>query len=166
MAVLSTSGRTAIAVALAERTLHLAWGTGNASWDTTPVVEDIDATTLTAEIGRAAVAAAGYAIPLEEGETPTGDDIETPTGWWRLSQTPTNNLYLRIDFGYGTGAGSTIREVGLFADTTVIGGLPPGQVYFEPDEVTDQGILVALEHFPALVLTDFVRQVFEFVLVI
>ena len=42
----------ALAAALASQTLHFAWGTGDAAWDTAPVPEPIDATALVNEVGR------------------------------------------------------------------------------------------------------------------
>jgi hypothetical protein len=166
MAVLATSGRTAMASAILAKTLHLAWGSGLADWDSTPVAESIDATALTTEIGRALAAVKGYAAPIEPEAPFQEGEFSTPTGRWIESVEPTNNLYLRFDFGYDDAPDATLREAGLFSDTVVVGGLPEGQRYFEPDEVSDPGILIAIEHFPALQRQALVRQSFEFVLVI
>ena len=160
MAVLTTSGRTAMAIALKERDLHLAWGVGDPDWDSAPIAESLAAESLTDEAGRVPVTYSGYAVPDVLGI------IEVPTGKFSESVTPTNHLYLRFDFGFADGATLTIREAGVFMDSEIATGLPPGQRYFLPVNVVDPGTLLALEHFPALVRSPLVRQQFEFVLTI
>ena len=158
MAVLTTSGRVAMATVIKNRPLHLAWGAGDPAWDDAPIVESLDMTGLNAELGRVAAAVTGYAVADDLGA------IETPTGTWTLSETPTNHLYLRFDFGFDDAADQTIREAGVFIDSVIATGLPPGQRYFTPNQVTDPGSLVALEYFPGIVRSSHVRQQFEFVL--
>lgn len=160
MAILTTSGRTAMAVAMKARPLHLAWGTGDPEWDESPINESLEATGLTNEVGRVAVSVTGFALP-----DPVGS-IEVPTGRFTPSDDPTNHLYLRFDFGFADAADQVIREAGLFIDSVIEQGLPAGQRYFEPDEVVSPGSLVALEHFPGVVRSPLVRQQFEFVLTI
>lgn len=160
MAVLTTSGRVAMAMALKDRELYLAWGIGDPAWDSAPITESLAAEGLTDEAGRVPVTYSGYAVPDELGI------IEVPTGKFSESATPTNHLYLRFDFGFADGAALTIREAGVFQDPEIEPGLPPGQRYFVPAEVVDPGTLLALEHFPALVRSPLVRQQFEFVLTI
>lgn len=160
MAVLTTAGRVVMATAIKACPLHLAWGNGDPDWDDDPIVESTAATALVAEVGRVEAAATGYAVPDEEGV------IETPTGRFTLSETPTNHLYLRFDFGFEDAADQTIREAGVFINTEIASGLPPGQRYFIPVEVIDPGALVALEYFPGVVRSSQVRQTFEFVLTI
>jgi hypothetical protein len=160
MAVLVTAGRAAIAAIMKTRPLYLAWGTGDPVWDESPLTESIEATALTAELGRVAVSASGYAVPDELGI------IEVPNGRFSWSEEPTNHLYLRFDFGFADAADQVIREAGLFIDSVMVTGLPPGQRYFEPEEIDDPGTLVALEHFPGVVRSPLVRQQFEFVLTI
>lgn len=160
MAILTTTGRAALAAAIRARTLHLAWGEGDPLWDSAPIPESLAATALVAELGRAALTDSGFAVPDPDGP------IEVPTGFYSLSETPTNHLYLRFDFGFDDAADKTIREAGLFMDTVIVGGLPAGQRYFVPAEVTDPGTLVALEYFSGIVRSPVVRQQFEFVLTI
>ena len=159
MAILTTIGRAALAEAVRARALHLAWGEGDPEWDSAGVPPLLSDTALVAELGRAQVKAAGFAVPAELGV------IITPTGNYDLVTGPTNNLYLRFDFGYLDAADKLIRELGLFMDTTLVAGLPLGQSYFLPAEVDDPGILVAVERFAApLVRSTLTRQQFEFVL--
>lgn len=158
MAVLTTTGRTAVAVAIAARPLHLAWGGGDPSWDENMMPESLESTTLTHELGRVMAVVIGYAVP-----DPLGP-IEVPTGFYRLSETPTNHLLLRCDFGFSDAADHVIRETGLFMDSVIAADLPPGQRYFTPDEVVDPGTLVAIEHFPPIIRSSLSREQFEFVL--
>lgn len=160
MAVLTTAGRIAMAVAIKARPLFLAWGTGDPAWDETPINESLEATALANEVGRVAVSVTGYATP-----DPLGI-IEVPTGFFSLSEDPTNHLYLRFDFGFADAADQTIREAGLFIDSVIADGLPLGQRYFTPEEVVSPGSLAALEYFPAVIRSPLVRQQFEFVLTI
>ena len=160
MAVLTTAGRTAMAIVISERPLHLAWGTGDPAWGDQPTSESLEAVELTNELGRVPITETYFVVPDPEGL------IEVPTGHFTRSISPTNNLYLRFDFGFADAADQVIREAGLYIDSVIVDGLPPGQRYFTPNEVAEAGILVALEHFPGIVRSPLVRQQFEFVLTI
>jgi len=160
MAVLTTSGRAALATAIKDRPLHLGWGTGDPAWDANPIPEVLSTTELLNELGRVEATVIGYATPDENGE------IQVPTGTFTASETPTNYLHLRRDFGFDDAPDADIREAGLFMDSVIVEGLPAGQRYFVPAEVADPGSLLALEYFPAIDRSALVRQSFEFVLVI
>lgn len=160
MAILTTVGRAALAAAIRARTLHLAWGEGDPLWDSAPIPESLAATSLVAELGRASLTASDFVTPDPVGA------IEVPTGFYTVSASPTNHLYLRFDFGFDDAADKTIRETGLYMDTVVASGLPAGQRYFTPAQVTSTGTLVALEYFSGIVRSPVVRQSFEFVLTI
>jgi hypothetical protein len=158
MAILTTSGRTALAAALANETLHLAWGSGNAAWDENPEVEPIDAIALVNEVGRRKASLVTFCVEDEAG------DIIVPTGRFQSQAEPSNNLYLRFSFDFSDAENSIIREAAIFSGTVVQAGLPAGQFYFTPGQVTDPGTLIALERFPAITRSGAVRQSFEFVL--
>jgi len=158
MAILTTSGRTAIAIAVAAQPIHLAWGAGNAVWDTTPESEPTSAAALVQELGRRAVSVLKYCIP-----NPTGEII-VPTGRYAESVTPTNHLYVRFNFDYADAAAANIREVGVFIGTVVKGSLPPGQTYFASADLNSPGTLLALQRIPKIVRSGATRQSFEFVL--
>jgi hypothetical protein len=161
MAILTDVGRAALAQAIQNNALHLAWGTGDPDWDETPLPPLLADTDLVAEVGRAALHSSGYAIPDDDGL------VETPTGRFTLVAGPTQHLYLRFDFGFADAADQVIREVGLFLGSTIEPGLPEGQRYFVPAEVTDPGLLLAVERFETpLVRSPLNRQQFEFVLTI
>lgn len=67
MAVLTDSGRAAIAELIKNGPIHMAWGSGSVSWDDTPVDESTAATSLLNEIGRRNVAQATFCTPSDTG---------------------------------------------------------------------------------------------------
>ena len=69
LATLTNSGRTAIARAISENTLHLAWGTGDPAWDAPDAVLPslVEATALVNEVGRHALTRCGFVLPDEGG---------------------------------------------------------------------------------------------------
>jgi len=163
MAVLTISWRTAVAVSLMAQPLHFAWGRGDAGWDLTPVGASQSATSLVSEVGRIIPSIIGYCVPVGSGD-PLPDDIIVPTGRYRASESPTNLLHVRCDFDYGDAVTESIREAGLFMGTVVADGVAPGQRYFEPGEITEQGMLLAIERFPRIIRSSQVREIFEYVL--
>lgn len=160
MAILTTAGRIAMAMAIANEPIHLGWGSGDPAWDVTPEPEDIADTALVNEIGRRTITALEYCLP------DVGGEIEVPNGRFTVSPTPTNYLYMRFRFDFADASSSTIREIGIFMNTAIGSGLPPGQMYFLPEEIQDSGRLLAVERIPALIRSASVRETFEFVLTI
>lgn len=158
MAILTTSGRTAMAIAIAAQPLHLAWGSGDAAWDTTPVPEPIGATALVQEVGRRTASLIQFCAPDIAG------DLIVPTGRYAISASPTQHLYLRFNFDFTDASASLIREAGVFLGTILQSGLPEGQRYFAPTDIANPGTLLALERFPKITRSSSVRQSFEFVL--
>ncbi|WP_375316260.1 hypothetical protein [Wolbachia endosymbiont (group A) of Colletes cunicularius] len=96
----------------------------------------------------------------------TGDEngeLLTPSGRFRPSNVPTNNLYLKFTFDFTDAANQVIRELGVMVGTKVKEGLPRGQRYFEPKDVENPGILLVLEHTVPLIRTAATRETFAFV---
>lgn len=163
MAILTTSGRTAIAIALANQQLHLAWGTGDPAWDAEPggkVPEPSSATSLVNELGRRAFVVKDYVVPDPAGS------IIVPSGRFNVSPQPTNRLFIHVDFDYADAATADIRECGVFLGTAVKGSVPAGQVYFAPADLDSPGTLLSLQHVPRIIRSPAVRQGFQFVLTI
>ena len=160
MAILTFSGRTAMAVSLRVRPIHLAWGSGNAAWDTTPVAETPEDTTLVAEVGRRKATFVEYLTPDENGGILLGGRN------FSVSVAPTNIMHMRFDFEANEAVGSVIRELAVFIGTETRAGLPPGQEYFVPADVTNPGILLALERIPKITRLNTVRQSFDYVIII
>lgn len=161
MAILTTSGRTALALSVANQSLHLGWGVGDPSWDVTPVAEPIGATALVAEVGRRASPQLLYVTPDVNGS------LSLPSGRWSISGTPTNNLYMRFAFDYTDSATAIIRELGIFVGTTIkpaVLAATPGKLFFEPADVLSPGTLLSLQRVPRITRSPSTRQAFEFVL--
>lgn len=157
MAILTNSGRIAMAQAVKSQPIHLAWGSGDASWDTVAQPENIADTALLNEVGRRKAAYIAFCTPDEAGE------IIVPTGRFSETATPTKHLYMRFAFDFTDAPAATIRELGVFVGTQVKGTLPAGQMYFVPSDVTDTGMLLLLEHVQKFERSASVRQTFEFV---
>ena len=158
MAIITISGRVALAAALKAKPLHIAWGTGDPAWDGAPVQETPTATALVAEVGRRTIIIAQYCVPDDAGS------IVIPGGRFNISSAPTNYLYLRATFEFEDAPTAAIREVAIFSDSEVIAGLPAGQMYFTPNQISAPGLLLAVERFASITRSLSVRQSFDFVL--
>jgi hypothetical protein len=158
MPILTRSGRVVIAEAIQLRPVHFAWGTGDNAWTTSPPAEDIDATALMNEIGRRTADEVAYVVPDEDGL------IVLPSGSFTLSPTPTRHLYCRVRFGFTDAPTSVIRELAIFVGTETDSGLPPGQRYFLPAEITDPGRILHLEHFQPIYRSTVNEESFEVVI--
>jgi hypothetical protein len=156
-AVLTTSGRIAIATAIKARTAHLAWGTGSAAWGNTPPAPPTSATALLAEVARRKADQIEYCVADSNGA------ISVPEGKFSISATPTNNLYFKFHFEFADAVGSTIREQAIFLDTVAAAGVPVGQFYLLPAEVAQPGTLLVIERRAPIVREITTRQLFEFV---
>ena len=158
MAIITLSGRVALAAALKAKPLHIAWGTGVPAWDNAMVPESTDTTALVAEVGRRTILIAQYCVPDAAGS------IALPGSRFSVALVPTNFLYLRATFEFEDAATDAIREVAIFSDTELVSGLPPGQMYFTPNQIASPGLLLAVERFPSITRSSSVRQSFDFVL--
>lgn len=168
MAILTASGRTAIAQSIAAQPVHFAWGSGNPSWDTAPQPEDANATALTNELGRRAATSVQFVNPSDTGDiiVPVFNDASgnTVSKRFALSNDPTPHLYMRFNFDFTDAPASVIREIAIFVSTVVASGLPAGQMYFTPAELANHGNLLAIEHLSDSILrSPNSRQSFEFV---
>lgn len=156
-AVLTTSGRVAIATAIKARTAHLAWGSGDAAWGNTPPAPAGNATALLAEIARRKANQVDFCTPDAAGA------ISVPEGKFSVTSTPTNNLYFKFHFEFADAVGSTIREQAIFLDTVAAAGVPSGQLYLLPAEVAQPGTLLVIERRAPIIREITTRQLFEFV---
>lgn len=159
MAILTNSGRVAIANAITSLPLHFAWGAGDGTW-LTPPSESPAATALVAEIGRRTVTSWAYVVPNPSGP------ISVTTGTFSLSpgNAPTRHVWLKADFSFTDAPSAVIRELAVFSDTTLVSGLPGGQAYFAPSEVQDPGHLLYLENIVPIFRSPLTQENFEAVI--
>jgi len=106
--------------------------------DTPP--ELITSATLLKEVGRRVVDEIIFYVGDENGE------LLTPSGRFKSSAVPTNNLYLKFTFDFTDAANQVIRELGIMVGTRVKEELPPGQRYFEPQDIEDPGICTTYQN--------------------
>lgn len=158
MAIMTTSGRRALAAAVKGSKLYMAWGRGSSDWDNERPREERGAEALTAEVGRRLIRQVQYCRPDPNGE------IATSGQTWAPSPNPTAHLHLRADFDFADGLGETIRELGVFINSRPKPGLPAGQTYFKPEEINHPGTLLALDHITAISRGVGSRIHFDFVL--
>lgn len=157
MAVLTKSGRSAIATSIKNQKIHLAWGEGLEFWDTNMEPEDILATSLIREVGRRRADEVLFVVGEDDGP------LVTPTGRFSSVDYPTNNLFMRFTFDFDNAANKTIRELGVFIGTVMNPDLPAGQRYFELNDIVDPGILLVIERTVPLIRTAATRESFSFV---
>lgn len=119
--------------------------------------ESITSEKLLNELGRRIVDEVLFCTGDENGE------LVTPSGRFKSSAVPTNNLYLKFTFDFTDAANQVIRELGVMVGTKVKEKVPPGQRYFEPQDIEDPGILLVLEHTVPLIRTAATRETFSFV---
>lgn len=223
MSILTQSGRAAIAASIKEQPIHLAWGSGDANWESSHTVEKIfsadgkitldhhpvkdvkvftgqtsyqssvdytvDSSTGVIQRTENSSIAAGVTIEYTQDTPPepitseklinelgrrvadevlfcSGDEngeLITPSGRFKPSSVPTNNLYLKFTFDFTDAANQVIRELGVMVGTKVKENLPPGQRYFEPKDVESPGILLILERTVPLIRTEETRESFTIV---
>lgn len=157
MAILTDSGRVAVAQSIKERPIHLGWGSGSADWDVTPPIESVATSALLAEVGRRKVTQSLYCVPDPVGE------IVVAEGRFSVSQVPTKYLYLRFAFDFVDAPDAAIRELAVFVGTQAKATVPVGQDYLLPADVEDPGQLLVLEYIQKLQRSPQIRQQFEFV---
>lgn len=159
MAILTNSGRAAAAAAIKSQPLHMAWGSGEESWDITPVSESAEATALVNEVGRRRVTQAQFCLPDPQGA------LVVPTGRFTVSDVPTKYIYMRFSFDFTDAAASVIREVAVFSGCTAKPEVPESQDYIIPSEIDNPGLLLVLENLSEkMIRSAAVRQQFEFVI--
>ncbi|MFV0410289.1 MAG: hypothetical protein ACK5LJ_11525 [Paracoccus sp. (in: a-proteobacteria)] len=161
MIKLTTAGRASVADILTQQLFHFAWGSGDSAW-TASDLGDTDQTALTAEISRKLITVIGFAMPDSGGSIviPVGTGSET----YSRSVTPTPYLYLKASVLPAEDVGAEIRELGVFIKPTLANGVPAGQSYLLPADVSDAGQLLAYSRFEPMTKTSSTRHEFEFVL--
>jgi hypothetical protein len=171
LATLTHIGRAAIALAIAERPLHIAWGSGESFWDNpdASLPSLLDARSLVNELGRRTPGTIGFVEPDEAGDilipVSAGGEGAVREARYRSVPGPTPFVYVRAHYNYGDASNAVIREMGVFMNTEFVEGLPPGQQYFTPADIANPGLLLAAQIIlPRINRSPSVRQTVEFVL--
>jgi hypothetical protein len=156
-AILTDGARVAAAAYLKTSVAHLAWGSGDIAWGSTPPDPPANATGLLAEFCRRRATQVEFCTPQTNGS------ISVPEGKFEISATPTSYLYYKFHFEFEDAVGSTIREMGIFLDTVLASGVPVGQYFLLPAQVANPGRMIVIQRRPPLVREITTRQLFEFV---
>lgn len=171
LATLTNAGRAAFALSLSQQPLHIALAQGLPEWEDTeaPLPDTVTMTALTNELGRRVPNIVGFVLPDDEGGIVISDGLdangEVSTTRYRMVNYPTPYLYVQVAYDLTDAPSGTIRQMGIFVGTKVKEWLPPGQRFFAPDEIEEQGLLLAVEILqPAIPRNPQVRQMVEFVL--
>lgn len=159
MATLTQDGRAGLAASVKARNIYLGIGSGQTAWDTTTPAESTASSALTTAVGYRVATQKDFVVTA-----PGTGAISLPSGRYDVSATQTNQLYLRFTLDFADASSATIRETGIFLDTTPNGGLPAGQQFFTTSEVSSAGTLYLVEHIAAIIRTAATRETFEFVL--
>ncbi|UIS74645.1 baseplate protein [Morganella phage Mecenats66] len=154
MAIVLNQGRIAIATAISALPIYVGIGSGDVSWDTTPEPEDVNAKTLVSPLGYRKATQVQFCKPKSDGE------ILVPSGNFEVSLEPTNYLYLSFQFNFTDVPEETIREVGVFLNTTLTGSQTG---FITPEQIASVGDMTVLEHVK-IARSANVRQQFEFII--
>lgn len=172
LATLTHTGRAAIAKAMSARPLHLAWGAGDPVWEDegAELPSLVTATALVNELGRRTPSVIGFVEPDEAGAivipVSVGSDgsVQEAVIVWSRTSPPPISMYSPI-LTTVTPPMPWCGKWGVFMDTAIKEGLPPGQRYFTPAELEDPGLLLAVQIItPPMNRSASVRQSVEFVL--
>ncbi|ELK5289403.1 hypothetical protein Q6670_004071 [Salmonella enterica] len=159
MAILVDSGRAAVATAIMNQPIHLAWGEGQTSWDAQTPPEETSKKGLENELGRL------IATQVKYCELNSAGTIIVAGGTFKEMTTPTNYLYMRFTFNFKDEEFANIRELGIFVGTVPNANLTQAEqnAYMKKGNYTG-GQLLVLENLDKLSRSPQVRQQFEFVI--
>lgn len=173
IATLTKRGRSAIAKAIAANPVFLAWGSGLPEWDAlgdADLPSLLDRKALYNEVGTRKASVVGFCEPSDTGDIVvpiglTADGTGVETACYQQKAEPTPYLYVKTAFDFADAANDTIREIGIFLSTEPNSDLPPGQMYFTPDQIAQPGDLLAMQIVrPKILRSPAVRQILELVL--
>ncbi|WP_440055493.1 hypothetical protein ACSLBF_04955 [Pseudoalteromonas sp. T1lg65] len=158
MAILTRAARIAFAEQIKAQPVFLAWGQGEASWDNQLPPASSESTALTNVLGYRKAKRFAYCVQDSDGE------IQVPAGNYTMVNYPTPHLYCQFEYDITDGLSQTIRELGLMVGTEVKDLIPSSKTYFLADEIKHPGMLLLLEHRPAIYRDQGVKESFEFVI--
>lgn len=111
----------------------------------------LEQTVLQAEVGRLAPTALDFCLPVAEVlDSDNAVTVYIGSDLYAIVQRPTRMLLARAHLLPNDGTGDPIRAYGLFMGCAVDAQLPPGQQFYEPDQVTETGVLALATHIAAV----------------
>ena len=99
-------------------------------------------TALVDEVGRGRMTNIDYVLPSAENENPDARHLPVGNQSYAFSDVPTRMLLIRCRLAAGDAVGKAITEVGLFSGCEVAADLPPGQLFYTPDQIATPGMLL------------------------
>jgi len=157
--ILVERGHIKLATEMYDEDFRLGWGTlpTGEEWGNSPEAEDLDSTTLIAEVGRIKSQTKNYVLPDDNGI------IEIDGIKWSISTEPTKYVYLKFVFEQDMNSSDTIYQLGIFTDTVPAAGKET-EDYLLPNEIDGTGELLLLENQPAVYRNSATREIFEYVI--
>lgn len=146
MSILTDSGRQALAATVAAQPIHLVMGGGDPAWDADYVPEDPAATGVVDELGWLKVLQVLHVAEDAAGDIYAAFAPDQAPVRYAASETPTGTLCFRFLITPDILPAATLREYGVVMGAATDPALPPGQMYFDPAQITGRGTLLLLEH--------------------
>jgi hypothetical protein len=142
--VLTTVGREVMAQSFAALPFVAALSAGATEWDAqwtdpNPPTPDLSATAIVDLIGYVRPTIVDFVEP-----DPAGMIVTEEGGSYNVATGRSRYLRIRIAVPAGAFPNVYVREIGIFANPTFIGGLAPGKVVLDPGDVVTEGDLAHL----------------------
>jgi len=157
MSNLKKAGRIALAELVYSGSIFVAWGTGDGSWSTPPA-ENTNQTGLLNEVGRHTATTKSFLTPT------VGGPVSVDGATYSASATPTNILYVTVNFEAANASTSVIREIGIYTGTVVNPALPVGQKYFLPADLVSSGRAIMTQNVAPIFRSLSTGESFAFVI--
>lgn len=124
-----------------------------------PASPDVTQVTLQNPVGYKKVLVKSFVVP-----DPDGTILDSVGQKFSVSLTPTPHLYLSVTFAPNEAPTAFIRELAVFLNAVTDSGLPSGQLYFTPVQVTDVGTMFSLTNRRTIQRTNTSEETFNFVI--
>lgn len=132
-------------------------GTSYEAWTDSPATVNLSHSRLVKEVGRRKVLYKKYVVADPNGI------IETASGKWTESSTPTNYVYLRVNFEQTDAYDQLIYQRGLFVGTEPTAEYATVN-YLIPSMISNPGTMLGLSNIPQLIRDPLTRETVEIVL--
>lgn len=137
--------------------VFLGLGAGQVGWGDNPPNTVPGATAMVAPLCYRKILVCEYA----ELDNVNGDIVMPNGDKYKITLTPTDTLYFRGVVELDEGAAFTYREMAVFFETTTQAGLPGGQLFFTPAQVTNPGTMVLIQNRTPVLRNAETRETFH-----